>query len=125
MAIDEEIFNTLHDDLDVCRDSIRQIALGMIKGSVSKYPVFIATRGENDIDMGLPVVSRSDFDITWNFNASHLEEFVSKGLVNKDKVADFIKTYRDPEKFMCVFVAEEGAMSFVFMPYDKHRELLN
>ena len=81
--------------------------------------------GESDFDLGLPLITRNDFDITWNFSASHLEEFVSKGIVNKDKVDDFIKAYRDPGKFMCVFVAEEDAMSFVFMPYDRHRELLN
>jgi hypothetical protein len=40
-------------------------------------------------------------------------------------VNDFIKTYKSAEKYMCIFVAEEGAMSFAFMPYDRNRELLN
>lgn len=125
MSLDEEIYKSLHDDLEICRDYIRQIALGMIKGSVSKYPIFIATRGETDVDLGLPLISRNDFDITWNFSASHLEEFVSKGIVSREKVDDFIKAYKKPEHYMCVFVAEEGATSFVFMPYDRHREQLN
>ena len=115
----------MHDDLEICRDYIRQIALGMIRGSVSKYPIFIATKGESDFDLGLPLITRSDFDISWNFSASHLEEFVSKGVVSKAKVDDFIKVYKNAEQFMCVFVAEEGTMSFVFMPYDRNRELLN
>ena len=82
-------------------------------------------RGENDIDMGLPIVNRTDFDISWNFNASHLEEFVSKGVVVKEKAKDFITTYRNPLEYMCVFVAEESATSFVFMPYDRNRATLN
>lgn len=125
MKLDEEIFRSLHDDLEVCRDYIRQISMGMIKGSVSKYPIFIATRGESDLDLGLPIITRSDFDITWNFSASHLEEFVSKGVVDKEKASDFIKSYKDPTQYMCVFVAEENSTSFVFMPFDRHRELLN
>jgi len=125
MALDEEIYQSLHEDLDTCRDYIRQISLGMIKGHVSKYPVFIAMRGEIDFDLGLPIINRNDFDTTWSFNASHLEDFVVKGIISKEKAPDFIKTYKNPEHFMCVFVAEEGAMSFVFMPYDKNRELLN
>jgi hypothetical protein len=125
MTLDEEIYKSLHDDLEVCRDYIRQISKGMIKGNVSKYPIFIATRGETDIDLGLPLITRNDFDITWNFSVSHLEEFVNKRIVSNDKVDDFIKAYKNPEQFMCVFVAEEGATSFVFMPYDRHRELLN
>lgn len=125
MNLDEEIYNSLHEDLDVCRDYIRQLSASMIKGGVSKYPIFVAVRGENDLDLGVPIINRSDFDITWNFSASHLEDFVNKKLVEKEKVAEFMKAYKNPTEFMCVFVAEENAMSFVFMPYTRHRENLN
>ncbi len=125
MNLDEEIYKSLHDDLEICRDYIRQISLGMIKGEVTKYPIFVATRGENDVDIGLPIVNRADFDISWNFNASHLEEFVSKGVVVRDKANDFIKAYKNPQEYMCVFVAEEEAMSFVFMPYERNKANLN
>lgn len=125
MELDEELYNSLHADLEICRDYIQQISAGMIRGGVSKYPIFVAMRGEMDLDLGLPIVNRADFDISWNFNASHLEDFVNKGLVSNEKSADFIKAYRNPKEFMCVFVAEESAMSFVFMPYNRHRELLN
>ena len=125
MNLDEEIYKSLHDDLEICRDYIRQISRGMIKGEVTKYPIFVATRGENDVDLGLPIVNRADFDISWNFNASHLEEFVSKGVVVRDKANDFIKAYKNPQEYMCVFVAEEEAMSFVFMPYERNKANLN
>lgn len=125
MELDEELYNSLHNDLDVCRDYIKQIAAGMIKGGVSKYPIFIAMRGEMDIDMGIPIVNRADFDISWNLNISHLEDFVNKGVVKAEKAEAFIKAYKNPMEFMCVFVAEEEMMSFIFMPYDRRRELLN
>ena len=118
------------------------------KGGVGKTTLatnlagYFASRGEKvmlgDVDrqqssrtwlslrpIGLPIINREEMDLTWAVNASHLEDFVNKGLVKKEKAADFVKAYKDPEKYMCVFVAEEGAMSFVFMPYDRHRELLN
>jgi len=125
MELDEELYNSLHNDLDVCRDYIKQIAAGMIKGGVSKYPIFIAMRGEMDIDMGIPIVNRADFDISWNLNISHLEDFVNKGVVKSEKAEAFIQAYKNPMEFMCVFVAEEEMMSFIFMPYDRRRELLN
>jgi hypothetical protein len=125
MTLDEEIYNSLHEDLDVCRDYIRQLSASMIKGGVSKYPIFIAIRGENDLDLGVPIINRNDFDITWNFSASHLEDFVNKRLVEPDRIQEFIKAYKNPTEFMCVFVAEENATSFVFMPYTRHRENLN
>ena len=123
--LDEEIYKSLHDDLEICRDYIRQISAGMIKGDVTKYPIFVALRAENDVDLGLPIVNRSDFDISWNFNASHLEEFVSKGIVISEKAREFIKAYKNPAEFMCVFVAEEEVASFVFMPYDRNRVKFN
>ncbi|MBP6732062.1 MAG: hypothetical protein KA149_08385 [Chitinophagales bacterium] len=125
MRIDEELYKSLQDDLDICRDYIRQISLGMVKGNVTKYPIFVAIRGENDVDVGLPIVNRADFDISWNFNASHLEEFVTKGLVLREKAQDFIKVFKNPVDFMCVFVAEEETASFVFLPYNKDLSKLN
>ena len=72
MTLDEEIYKSLHDDLEVCRDYIRQISTGMIRGEVTRYPIFVAMRGENDVDIGLPIVNRADYDISWNFNALDL-----------------------------------------------------
>ena len=123
MNLDQEIYKSLHQDLEVCRDYIKQISLGMMRSEVTKYPIFIATRGENDVDLGLPIVNRADFDISWNFNASHLEEFVAKKVVLQNKAAEFIKAYKNPADYMCVFVAEESAMSFVFMPYENRASL--
>ena len=125
MNLDEEIFKSLHEDLEICRDYIREISQGMMKANISKYPVFVATRGENDIDLGLPIISRTDFDISWNFSASHLEDLVNKNIVVKEKVEEFRKTFKNPNEFMCIFVAEENSASFVFMPFDRHRENLN
>lgn len=125
MNLDEELFLSLQQDLDICRDYIRQLATGMVRGGVSKYPIFVAQRGEMDIDLGVPLIKRDDFDIAWNFSASHLEDFVNKRIILKEKVEDFKSTYKNPEFFMCVFVAEEAGSSFVFMPYDRQGQNLN
>ncbi|MCS6935662.1 MAG: hypothetical protein NZM35_11030 [Chitinophagales bacterium] len=125
MDINEDLYQSLHDDLEICRDYIKQVAMGMIKGGVSNYPIFVAVRGESDIDLGIPLIRRDDFDISWSFNVSHLEDFVNKGIIHRDKVNDFIKAYKNPVAYMCVFVAEEQQAGFVFMPYDRNREKLN
>lgn len=123
MKLDEEILLSLQTDLEICRDYIRQVSLGMLKGSISNYPIFVALRTEQDVDLGLPIVIRQELDLQWSFNASHLEEFVSKGIVTHEKTQDFIKNYKNPEEFLCVFVAEDGAMSFIFLPYVRNRNI--
>jgi hypothetical protein len=119
LKFDEEILASLHQDLNACRSYIRQVSLGMLKGSVSKYPIFIAIRSLEDIDLGLPIINRDELELTWSFNASHLEDFVNSNIINQDKLPNFIKNYKDPNEFMCIFIAEEGMMSFIFMPYEK------
>ena len=125
MKFDEEILASLHNDLNVCRNYIRQVAQGMIKGSVSKYPIFVVMRSQSDIDLGLPIINREEMDLTWAVNASHLEDFVNTKIIATEKVNDFVNNYKDPGEFMCVFIAEEGMMSFVFMPYEKPQSKLD
>ena len=126
MKFDEEILASLHTDLNTCRNYIRQVSQGMIKGQVSKYPIFVVMRGDAvDIDLGLPIINREEMDLTWAVNASHLEDFVIHNIVSREKVDDFITNYKDPAEYMCVFVAEEGLMSFIFMPYEKPQSKLD
>jgi hypothetical protein len=125
LKFDEEILASLHNDLNVCRNYIRQVSQGMVKGNVSKYPIFVVMRSETDIDLGLPIINKEEMDLTWAVNASHLEDFVNNKIIIESKVADFRKNYKDPNEFMCVFVAEEGMMSFIFMPYDKPQNKLD
>ena len=125
MKFDEEILASIHHDLNVCRNYIRQVSLGMVKGNVSKYPIFVLMRSQMDIDLGLPIINREELDLTWSINASHLEDFVNTGIIKTDRVEGFMKNYKNPQEFMCVFVAEEGMMSFIFMPYDKPQNKLD
>lgn len=118
VKIDDELFRSLQDDLMTCRAYLRQVAQGMLRGAVSKYPIFVALRSELDFDLGLPIVSREESDLTWSFNASHLEDFVNHQVVPEAKLDEFKTLYKNPDEYMCVFVAEEGFTSFVFMRYE-------
>jgi hypothetical protein len=125
LKFDEEILMSLQQDVYACRNYIRQVAQGMLKSSVSKYPIFVAIRSLEDIDLGLPIINREELELTWSINASHLEDFVNSNIIHQDKLNDFMKNYKDPMEFMCIFIAEEGMMSFVFMPYDKPQSKLD
>ena len=129
MTPDEHLLQFLQEDLDICRDYLKQISLAAVKSQISKYPIFVAWRGENDLDLGLPLINRNELDLSFSFNVSHLEDFVLKGVIIQEKAGDFIKTYKNPAEYLCIFLAEEGAMSFVYAPFEKNqhdgREHLN
>jgi hypothetical protein len=117
MAADEELLKQLSEDLSVCKEYLRQVSNAIRKGDVSKYPIFIAHREE--IDLGVPIIHRSEMDLFWSFSASHLEDFVNKKIVLLEKVEDFKKAYRDPSAFMCIFMIDNDEGCFIFLPFDK------
>jgi hypothetical protein len=124
VKFDEEILASLQQDLVVCSSYIKQVSLGMIKGSVTRFPIFVAMRSQVDLDIGLPIINREELELEWAVNASHLEDFVNSKIIAIDKVEDFKSRYKNPLEYMCVFVAEEGMMSFVFLPYERPQSSL-
>jgi hypothetical protein len=84
---------------------------------VSKYPIFVVHAHE--VSIGLPIVEKEKFGGKWNIHASTLEEFVSKNLVFEEKMEDFIKNYKDPDDYLCIFLLSELGANFVYLPKKK------
>jgi hypothetical protein len=55
----------------------------------------------------------------WSIQASTLEEFVEKGIILSQKKEHFLRCYKDPQKFMCIFVVVPEGANFAFVPYPK------
>ncbi len=80
---------------------------------VSAYPIFVLHH--QGINVGIPL----DFDPSignWLVNASSLEEFMTKQLVESSKVDNFKAIYKDPKSFLCLFLATKSGATFVFIP---------
>ena len=106
---------SLQKDLDFYSDSIKEVAVEIDVEGISSFPIFIAH--QHEMNIGELILNREELGTQWTIHASTLEEFVEKGLIQKDKKALFEKNYKDPSEFMCVFtVVPEGA-NFVFYPY--------
>jgi hypothetical protein len=116
MDLDDEVFGTLQEDVIACMDYLRQVSGGMVKGNISNYPIFVAHR--NELDLGIPITNRLEMDMSWSFSASHLEDFVNKGIIHINKVEVFKGAFKDPGKYLCLFVADDDFSNFVFMPFD-------
>lgn len=81
---------------------------------VSKYPIFVLHQQEMAI--GIPVIERESNGGIWNINASTLEEFVSKSIVFEEKIEEFIKSYKNPDLHLCLFVLSELGPNFIYLP---------
>lgn len=110
-----EQFLKLQEELLSYRLVISMASRRMLDEEVTRYPIFVAHQQE--VEIGVVLISHDNDTHKWSIHASTLEEFNVKGLVPDDKIHDFIKVYKNPEDFYCVFVISELGAQFAFLPF--------
>jgi hypothetical protein len=108
----------LKNDLKLFSDSIHEVAVEIMVEGLSKYPIFIAH--QHEVKLGEPILDRYDLNTEWSIHASTLEEFLERGIIKKELEDRFIKAYKNPNDFMCVFVIVPEGANFVYYPYEKN-----
>lgn len=83
---------------------------------VSSYPIFVVH--QQTIEIGISIVDGESKLGKWSVNASTLEEFVAKQLIQTEKVDEFKKIYKVPENNLCLFILSDLGATFVFTPRD-------
>ena len=107
----------LNQNLNIYKESIREISEEIIDNQVSKYPLFIASREETNL--GKQIIDKEELALEWSINASTLEEFVRRKIILEKKLETFKKSYKDPRKFLCVFALLTENAGFIYLPYDE------
>jgi len=85
----------------------------MLDQEVTKYPIFVVHQQE--IEIGVPIMDREKIAGNWSVNASSLEELVTKQIVHNDKLQEFIKNFKDPKDFICIFSLSELGAQFIYL----------
>jgi hypothetical protein len=106
---------SLEADLKLFKDSIREVAVEIMIEGLTKYPIFIAH--QHEIALGEVILDRRDLKTEWSIHASTLEEFEERGVIKKELKERFLKSYKNPNDFMCVFVVVPEGANFVYYPY--------
>ena len=108
---------SLERDLKFFQDSIREVAMEIRVEGLSDYPIFVAH--QHELQLGELILDRIELNSEWSIHASTLEEFLERGIVKKELKQRFEDTYKDPDKYICVFVITPEGANFVFVPYAK------
>ena len=111
----ESPLKSLQVDLDFYRESIKEIAVEIMAEGLSAYPIFIAH--QHEVAVGELILDKNELGTDWSIHASTLEEFVQRGIIKEERRERFIKKYKKPEDFMCLFVIVPEGANFVFYPY--------
>jgi len=104
----------LEQELQVYIEVLGKAADTVLDQEVTKYPIFVAHQITTDI--GIPIIDREQVSGNWSIHLSSLEEFVTKNIVEMEKVDEFRKVYKDPSTEICFFVLSELGATFNFIP---------
>jgi len=113
----ELIPSSLIESLKAYSPTLVQATRAIMSEGVTKYPIYVAVL--DHFKAGVPLINGKDFKKTWNINASSLEEFYAKKIMDKEATENFRKVYKDPNKYFCVFLVEDDDAKMLFIPIEK------
>ncbi len=112
----EQLLDSLREDIIVYGDYLKEISEACRQEKISDFPIFIAHQ-EPTISLGKPIILRENSQTSWSINASHLQDFVNRNLIDHEKELNFTQIYKNPDQFVCVFVLTPEFSNFIFCPY--------
>lgn len=111
----ESPLKSLEKDLSLYSDSLKEVSTEIMVEGLSAYPIFVAH--QHTANIGELILDKDELNTGWTIHASTLEEFTEKGIIQPARKDAFIKHYKKPEDYMCLFVMVPEGANFVYFPY--------
>lgn len=96
------------------RKPLSEAAATIREQDVSNYPIFVAS--QLPLELGIPLLGQEQMTEGWAINASTLEEFHAKQIIDTDKIDDFRALYKSHADDLCIFTTTEEGVKFIFIP---------
>ena len=113
--LDGKYLGTISKDFVVVCDTLKEASYQIRKRGFSDYPIFPISK--NEIPVGQLLIGKGEMQTTWNYNASYIDEFIQRGLIDKEKQDAFKEAFKNPDEFCCLFVVDQDFTRFTFIPY--------
>ncbi len=107
-------FKQLEQEIEPYKAILAKASDTILEQDVSMYPIFVVH--QQTIEVGIPIAVPNEQKGKWSINASTLEEFVAKQLIQAEKLENFKKIYKNPESFLCLFILSDLGATFAFIP---------
>jgi len=107
-------YTQLEKELQPYKPMLGKAADTILNEGVSSYPIFVIH--QHSVDIGILMVDSNGVSGKWSINASTLEEFMTKQIIQEDKVENFKAIYKNPNEFHCLFVLSELGARYIFLP---------
>jgi hypothetical protein len=106
---------TISQDFVKVADTLKEASYQIRKRKFSDFPIFPISKSE--LPVGQLLISKDDLGTIWNYYVTYIDEFVQRKLIDKGKIEDFKNSYKNPDEFCCLFVADQDFTNYLYMPY--------
>ena len=113
--LDGKYLGTISQDFIKVADHIKEASYQIRKQGFSEFPIFVVSNAE--IPLGQLLYKKEEVGTDWNYFVTYLDEFVQRNIIEKEKIEEFKKNYKNPDEFCCLFVIDADFTKFVFMPF--------
>lgn len=111
--LDGKYLGTITKDFAVVAETLKEASYQIRVRKFSDYPIFPISKFE--LPVGQLLIGKRELALEWNINASFLEEFTQRQLIENEE--QFKAAYKNPEEFCCLFVVDQDFTNFLFIPY--------
>lgn len=113
--INTQIMGTVSSDFVKVSDSLKEASFQIRRRGISDFPIFVLSR--TDANIGSKLYETNIFKTVFNYNASLIDEFISREIIGPESIELFKEHYKDPEEYCCLFVLEKEFAGFIYLPY--------
>lgn len=114
----KELVKNFQDHFPRFKEMLVEAQTIILNSDVSDFPVFIFSKSEPELGVGL--YSSTDESRDWHVNASSLEELVAKNIILDTKVEEFKSVYKDPSSYFCILLLDQQEAQFAFPPINEN-----
>jgi hypothetical protein len=108
----ESQLKSLEAQLGELNDFLLEVSTDMVDGKFTEHPIYVAHQEQAKI--GEMIVDRDEFGFPYSINATTIERFLELGILQKERLGAFLKTYGNPKSRCCVFLMAAPEPQFVF-----------
>jgi hypothetical protein len=111
------LLDSLKKDIEFYNDAIEEVALDILQNQLSEYPIFIAH--QHKVELGENIIDKDELQTNWSINATILEELQERNILSPDRIQSFKDVFKNPRKYICVFLITKQTANFIFLPYKR------
>jgi hypothetical protein len=113
--IDKALMGKVSSDFVKVSDHLKEASYQIRKREFSECPIFVVSTQK--VEIGAPLFQQGDLSSIYFYNASFLEEFVTRTMIGEESIELFKENYRNADEYCCLFVIDGGFAGFIFLPF--------